>query len=56
MLSLALAMASAVFGATGFWSFGLIAAVGAVLTGRYLFFVSVVPLSMGLTFLREKHA
>ena len=56
ILSVGLAMAAAVFAITEVWSLGLIAALGAVLTARYLFFVSVVPLSMGLTFLRERHA
>jgi len=27
-----------------------------VLLARYLFFVSVVPLNMGLTFIRTRHA
>jgi len=31
-------------------------ALAAVLLSRYLFFVSVVPLSMGLTFLKQTHA
>lgn len=34
----------------------LAASVGAVLMGRYLFFVSVVPLGMALTFLKGRHA
>ncbi len=55
ILSVGLAAAAAVFSFTGVWSLGLISAVGAVLTARYLFFVSVVPLSMGLTFLQERH-
>lgn len=37
-------------------SFALIAAFVAVAVNRYLFFVSVVPLSMGLTFLKSKPA
>jgi DMSO reductase anchor subunit len=56
MLSVGLALAAAVLAVTGTWYLGLIAAVGAVIASRYLFFVSVVPLSMGLTFLRERHA
>ncbi len=56
MLSVGLALAAAMLAITGVWYLGLIAAVGAVIVSRYLFFVSVVPLSMGLTFLRERHA
>ena len=56
MLSVGLAMAAPVCGIIAVWPLGLVAAVGAVLTARYLFFVSVVPLSMGLTFLRERRA
>jgi DMSO reductase iron-sulfur subunit len=56
MLSVGLGIASAMLAIVGLWSIGLIAAVGAVLIARYLFFVSVVPLSMGLTFLRRSHA
>ena len=52
-LSLGLAGLSAMAPLTGSWILGLVCAAGAVLTARYLFFVSVVPLSMGLTFLRE---
>jgi DMSO reductase iron-sulfur subunit len=40
----------------GLWSLGLLCALGAVVLARYLFFVSVVPLSMGLSFLRERRA
>jgi len=53
MLSIGLGMAAAVFAVFGFWHLGLMSAIGAVLIARYLFFVSVVPLSMGLTFLRR---
>lgn len=56
MLSVGLAMATAVLAITGEWRLGLMAAAGAVLIGRYLFFVSVVPLSMGLTFMRGGQA
>jgi formate dehydrogenase iron-sulfur subunit len=56
ILSLALAALAAVGALTGVWAASLLCAVGAVLTARYLFFVSVVPLSMGLTFIRERHA
>jgi formate dehydrogenase iron-sulfur subunit len=55
VLCLVLGAATAVFGGGGVWYAGLFCAVGAVLVARYLFFVSVVPLSMGLTFLRERH-
>jgi formate dehydrogenase iron-sulfur subunit len=41
---------------SGVWTLGLFCAIVAVLSARYLFFVSVVPLSMGLSFLRERHA
>jgi DMSO reductase anchor subunit len=34
----------------------VLAAVASVMLGRYLFFVSVVPLTMGLTFLKGKSA
>jgi DMSO reductase iron-sulfur subunit len=37
-------------------SLALVAAILAVASGRYLFFVSVVPLSMGLTYVRARHA
>ncbi len=53
MLCIGLAMAAAVFAVVGVWYLGLVSAIGAVLIARYLFFVSVVPLSMGLTFLRR---
>ena len=41
---------------SGIWTLGLFCAVIAILSARYLFFVSVVPLSMGLSFLRQRHA
>lgn len=56
MLCVGLGMATAVCSVVGLWPVGLLAAIGAVLTARYLFFVSVVPLSMGLTFIRGRHA
>ncbi len=56
MLCVGLAMGSAVLAAIGAWPLALVAATGAVLTARYLFFVSVVPLSMGLTFIQGRHA
>jgi formate dehydrogenase iron-sulfur subunit len=37
-------------------SFALPAAIAGVLSSRYLFFVSVVPLNMALTFVRQVHA
>ncbi|GAC1416044.1 MAG: hypothetical protein NVS9B15_05540 [Acidobacteriaceae bacterium] len=40
----------------GSWAPGLLLGLGAVLTARYLFFASVVPLSMGLSFLRREAA
>jgi hypothetical protein len=51
-LSLGLAFASAVFAIGGDAMLSFAAATGAVLTARYLFFVSVVPLNMALTFVR----
>jgi DMSO reductase anchor subunit len=42
----------AMFSLTGNYVISCIAAVGAVLCSRYLFFVSVVPLNMALTFAR----
>lgn len=36
--------------------FALLAAFAAIVTSRYLFFVSVVPLNMALTFVRQVHA
>lgn len=56
MLCIGLAMASGIFALTGVWGLGLLSAIGAILIARYLFFVSVVPLSMGLTFIRGRHA
>ncbi|HEX2917341.1 MAG TPA: DmsC/YnfH family molybdoenzyme membrane anchor subunit [Edaphobacter sp.] len=40
----------------GLPSFALLAAIAGVLSSRYLFFVSVVPLNMALTFVRQVHA
>ena len=56
MLCVGLGMACAVFALIGISLFALVAALGAVMTARYLFFVSVVPLSMGLTFIGGRHA
>lgn len=53
-LSLLSAAATAVFSATTLPWLAVIAAVAAVAIGRYLFFVSVVPLNMGLTFLAKQ--
>lgn len=54
--SLALAVLAAGVVILNAWTLGLLCAVVAILCARYLFFVSVVPLSMGLSFLRERHA
>ncbi len=40
----------------GFPTFALPAALAGILSARYLFFVSVVPLNMALTFVRSVHA
>ena len=40
----------------GYPILALAATFAAVLTARYLFFVSVVPLNMALTFVRSAHA
>jgi DMSO reductase iron-sulfur subunit len=50
--SLALAAAAALLSFCGAFIFATIATVTAVLIARYLFFVSVVPLNMALTFTR----
>ncbi|MGI4758229.1 MAG: DmsC/YnfH family molybdoenzyme membrane anchor subunit [Janthinobacterium lividum] len=52
MLSLLCAAAAAIFLGAPIPVLALFAAVAAVALGRYLFFVSVVPLSMALTFLK----
>ena len=54
--SFALVLLSAGVILSGVWTLGLFCAVIAILSARYLFFVSVVPLSMGLSFLRQRHA
>jgi hypothetical protein len=41
---------------TGYPLLALPAALGGVISARYLFFVSVVPLNMALTFVRSVHA
>ena len=48
------AAAAAIFAAAPLPWLSLAGSLAAVLLGRYLFFVSVVPLSMGLTFLSRK--
>ncbi|HEV2619233.1 MAG TPA: 4Fe-4S dicluster domain-containing protein, partial [Acidobacteriaceae bacterium] len=50
--SFAAAIAAAIFALVGLFLWAAIAAFAAVLLGRYLFFVSVVPLNMALTFTR----
>lgn len=40
----------------GFSALALVAALAGVISSRYLFFVSVVPLNMALTFVRQVHA
>lgn len=54
--SFALVLVAAGIIVGGLWTLGLLCAIVAVLSARYLFFVSVVPLSMGLSFLRARHA
>lgn len=51
-LAIGLVFSSAVLAFSGNHALSFIAATGAVLTARYLFFVSVVPLNMALTFVR----
>ena len=55
LVSFLLALVAAGVVLYGAWTLGLVCAVVAVFLARYLFFVSVVPLSMGLSFLRERH-
>jgi DMSO reductase anchor subunit len=55
-LSLLCAASATLFSVAPLPWMALLAAVTAVALGRYLFFVSVVPLSMGLTFLSKSHA
>ena len=50
--SMALALISAVSAIAGSYMVAFITSTGAVLCARYLFFVSVVPLNMALTFAR----
>lgn len=54
LLALASSAASCIALAAGVSSIALGCAVAAVLLSRYLFFVTVVPLSMALTFLKAK--
>lgn len=53
-LSFFAALATPLFAAVGLSGLALLTSLAAVMLGRYLFFVSVVPLSMGLTFLRQR--
>ena len=55
-LSFLAAIATPLFVTTGLAWLALGTAVVTVMLGRYLFFVSVVPLSMGLTFLKHRPA
>ena len=55
-LSMMAAVATALFLAAPLPALALVTSVAAVAIGRYLFFVSVVPLSMGLTFLKPNAA
>lgn len=52
ILSIGLALGSAFLSLAGSYDLSCAAAIGAVLCARYLFFVSVVPLNMALTFAR----
>jgi DMSO reductase anchor subunit len=53
-LSLGMGLFSVVFAVAGDGLLAFATAVGAVLSARYLFFVSVVPLNMALTFVRAE--
>ena len=53
-LALLAAIAAPALLASGLPGLALLAAVAAVAAGRYLFFVSVVPLNMALTFVRAR--
>lgn len=50
--SLLLALAAGILAISGDFAYGAVTAFAAVLLARYLFFVSVVPLNMALTFTR----
>lgn len=52
ILSVGLALCTVLFALIGSYALSCTAAIGAVLCARYLFFVSVVPLNMALTFAR----
>jgi hypothetical protein len=54
-LALAAALVTPVFFFAPLPAAALLTSVTAVAMGRYLFFVSVVPLNMGLTFIGGKH-
>lgn len=56
LTSLALVLLAAGLILGHLWSVALVCDLIAVLAARYLFFVSVVPLSMGLSFLHKRHA
>ncbi len=55
LVSIAFVLLALLLALTGFAVCALVAAFAAVLTARYLFFVSVVPLNMALTFVRSVH-
>jgi len=52
VLSLALVCLAAVLSIYGAWAVAVLTAMAGILLSRYLFFVSVVPLNMALTFAR----
>jgi hypothetical protein len=52
VLSLALVCLAAVLSICGAWAVAVLTAMAGILLSRYLFFVSVVPLNMALTFAR----
>jgi hypothetical protein len=56
MLSFGLIVLSAILSLAGVPAAAFAAATLGVLLSRYLFFVSVVPLNMALTFVRRSHA
>lgn len=56
LVSFALVGLAVLFGLSGYSLAALPAALAGVIAARYLFFVSVVPLNMALTFVRSVHA
>jgi len=56
LVSFALAGMAVLLSTAGYPLLAMPAALAAVLSARYLFFVSVVPLNMALTFVRSVHA